>query len=141
MELDNGRRMVWSLSEMTGGPLPPYLLEIVMRDGRSFYVHSGNSRFEESLSVIVNIWDLRAVDSKTEIEIKHLLDNPKNWNVGISEKPSNLHPSLSIGRLRCVLDDIMYVVEWWSRTWNIEKFFPKEANHQMGFSMPKSKKE
>lgn len=43
MERDYGRCMVWFLSDMTGGPLPPYLLEIVMRDGRRFYVHSGNS--------------------------------------------------------------------------------------------------
>ena len=141
MRLDYGRWMVWFLSEMTGGPLPPYLLEIVMRDGRSFYVHSGNSRDEESHSVVVNVWDLRAVDPSTEIEIKRLLDKPKVWNEASSKEPSNLHPSLSVGRLRCTLDDIMYVVEWWSRLWDFEKFIPKETARQMGFPMPKSKQE
>jgi hypothetical protein len=133
MELDYGRWMVWFLSEITGGPLPPYLLEIVMRNGRSFYVHSGNSRDEESGSVVVNVWDLRAVDPQTEAEIKTKLDEPKLWDEASKGQPWDLHPTLSIGRLRCKLDDIAYVVEWWTRTWEIDKFFPKEVRKQMGF--------
>jgi len=133
MELDFGRHMVWSLSEMTGGPLPPYLLEIVMTDGRSFYVHSGNSRDEETWSVIVNVWDFRSVDEQAKIEIMKKLNEPKLWNVAIKGEPSDLHPNLSIGRLRCKLDDIAYVVEWWTRIWDIDKFFPKDVTKKMGF--------
>jgi hypothetical protein len=141
MQLDYGRWMIWFLSEMTGGPIPPYLLEIVMRDGRGFYVYSGNSRDEKTHSVVVNVWDLRAVDPITEIEIKRLLDDPKVWDQANSKQPWDLHPSLNVGRLRCTLDDIMYVVEWWSRLWEAEKFFPNETARQMGFPMPKSKQE
>jgi len=139
MELDYGRGMVWSLSEMTGGPLPPYLLEMVMKDGRSFYVHSGNSREEESHSVVINVWDLRAVDSSAETEIKKIVDEPEVWNELQSKQPHDLHPLLSIGRLRCTLDDILYVVEWWTRVWGVEKFFPKETKSQMGFTTPTRK--
>src|SRR6266511_3420179 len=99
MELDYGRWMVWFLSEMTGKPLPPYLLEIVMKDGRGFYVHSGNSRDEETQSVVVNIWDLRTVDSSTNAQILQLLDDPKAWNESDPSRPWLFHPSLSIGRL------------------------------------------
>lgn len=140
MEVDFGRWMVWNLSEMTGGPLPPYLLEIVMRDGRSFYVHSGNSRDEESNSVVVNVWDLRAVDKNAEAEIKKILDQPKVWDNVQSKQPSDLYPSLSIGRLRCALDDILYVVEWWTRYWGMEKFFPEETVQKMGFKTPQGKR-
>lgn len=133
MELDYGQWMVWFLSEMTGGPLPPYLLEIVMRDGRSFYVHSGNSRDEETWSVVVNIWDLRAVDNQAEAEIKKILDEPKLWDKVSKGQPWDLRPALSIGRLRCKLEDITYVVEWWTRIWEIDKFFPKEVKKHMGF--------
>ncbi len=133
MELGYGKFMVWNLSEMTGKPLPPYLLEIVMKDGRRFYVHSGNGRDEESKSVVINIWDLRLVDESAEIEIKKLLNEPRNWIEADANQPWELHPSLSIGRLRCALDDILYVVEWWTRSWNIEKFFPIEKRSQLGF--------
>lgn len=136
MELDSGRWMVWFLSEMTGGPLPPYLLEIVMRDGRSFYVHSGNSRDEETWSVIINVWDLRVIDPKTEAEIKNKLGEPQPWNEAKNRQPWDLHPALSIGRLRCKLDDISYVVEWWTRIWEIEKFFPEKVKKQIGFLSP-----
>ena len=133
MELDYGRWMVWFLLEMTGGPLPPYLLEIVMKDGRSYYVHSGNSRDEETWSVIVNVWDLRAIDSQAEAEIKMKLDKPKLKDEIDEGQPWDLHPDLSIGRLRCKLDDIAYVIEWWTRTWGIDKYFPKEEKKLMGF--------
>ena len=133
MELDYGREMIWSLSEMTGGPLPPYLLEIVMKDGRSYYVYTGNSRDEKSQSVVVDIWDLRAVDSTDEAEILKLLDDPKAWNEADPNQPGSFHHSLSIGRLRCKLDDILYVVEWCSRIWNIENLFTTETGKKIGF--------
>ena len=133
MELDTGRRMVWSLTEMTGGPLPPYLLEIVMKDGRNFYVHSGGARNDDTNSVIINVWDLRAVDAGAELEIKKIIQNPKGWEAYREKQPADLHPALSVGKLKCILEDIRYVVEWWSREWDVEKFFPKESTHKMGF--------
>ena len=136
VELDYGRQMIWLLSEMTGPPIPPYLLEIVMKDGRIFYVNSGKGRDESSQSVVVNVWDLRTVNSATEAEIMELLDEPNIEKKLVPDQPWLLHPSLSIGRLRCKLDDIMYVVEWWTRYWNNEKFFPKETVHKMGLVPP-----
>jgi hypothetical protein len=136
MDLDYGRWLVWFLCEKPGEPLPPYLLEIVMKDGRSFYIHSGITRDEESQSVGVNVWDLRAVSLDAEKEIKKLLDAPKVWNEVSSKQPWDLHPSLSLGRLRCALDDIIYVVEWRSRLWGDEEFYPKEIAQSMGFKLP-----
>ena len=136
MDLDYGRWMVWFLSEMTGGPLPPYLLEIVMRDGSSFYVHSGNSRDDQSESVVVNVWDLRAVSDSDEAEIKNSLDTPGTWNKVRAKQPWDLHKSLSVGRLRCKLDDVLYVVEWWSRVWSWEQALGKQKVPAMGFDRP-----
>jgi len=141
MELDYGRFLVWALSDMTGGTLPPYLLEIVLKDGRSFYVHSGNSRDEETRSVVVNVWDLRAVDPSAEAEIKKSLDQPKVWNEVKLKEAWDLHPLLSIGRLRCTLDDILYVVEWLNRYWSLENFLPKEIVRKMGFIPPQGKRD
>ena len=137
MELDYGRFMVWSLSEMTGGPFPPYFLEIVMKDGKSFYVHSGNSRNEESQSVVVNIYDFRAMSND---DVQDLLKTLEKLTA-IPKKLSELHPRLSYGLLRCKLDDILYVVQWErNRTWDIEQQFPEKSRRKMGLIPPDKKK-
>lgn len=143
MALDFGKYMVWSLSQMKG-TLPPYLLEIIMKDGRSYFVHSGISNDEQTQSVMINIWDLRAVDDQTEAEIKAALyDTIVNTTEGEEinfDVPSDLHPQLSIGRLRCKLDDIAHVVEWLAEGLDIESSFPREIRKQMGYlpEMPKN---
>lgn len=38
--MDYARDLIWDLYEWSGGPLPPFLLEIIMKDGRKFYIHS-----------------------------------------------------------------------------------------------------
>ena len=53
--MDFSNNWIWSLFNMTGGPYPPYLLEIIMKSGRSFYVHSTNTRDEESKTMIINV--------------------------------------------------------------------------------------
>jgi len=136
MELDYGRFMIWSLSELTGGPFPPYFQEIVMKDGQGFYVHSGNSRDEESKSVVVNIYDFRAMSNDDEQSLQKSLEKL----TAIPRKPSELHPMLSSGLLRCSLDDILYVVQWErSRIWDFEKQFPEETRRKMGFPLDNEK--
>jgi len=137
MELDYGIFMIWSLSEMTGGPFPPYFLEVVMKDGKSFYVHSGNSRDEESKSVVVNIYDFRAMSIDAEQSLQKSLE----LLTVIPKKPWELHPKLSSGLLRCSLDSILYVVQWErSRIWDFEQQFPEATRRKMGFPFINEKK-
>jgi hypothetical protein len=132
VELDYARIMIWNLSELTGGPFPPYFLEIVMKDGKSYYVHSGNSRDDESKSVVVNIYDFRALSGEDVVD---LLKTLESLSV-IPEKPSDLHSQLSYGLLRCKLDDISHVVQWArSRKWSFEQQFPEEIRKKMGFTI------
>jgi hypothetical protein len=53
--MDYSKDLIWLLFTLTGNPYPPYLLEIVMKNGRSYYLHSLNSRDEETKSVVLNI--------------------------------------------------------------------------------------
>ncbi len=121
MNMDFGRDLIWSLCENKQGPFPPYLIEIIMKDGKSYYMHSGNSIDKETASMIINVWDFRAIHEAEEREIKINLDKPKDKE---NTDYMYLSQALSIGRLRCKFDDISYVIEWWTRFWTNE--FPTE---------------
>lgn len=133
MQLDYGKFLIWNLSETIGGPFPPYFLEAVMRDGKSFYVHSGNSRDEESNSVVINIYDFRAMNNN---DVKKLMKTLEKTSV-IPKSPSKLHPLLSYGLLRCKLDDMLYLLQWQrNRVWILEEHFPEEIRRNLGFPLP-----
>jgi hypothetical protein len=130
MQMDYARGMIWGLSELTGGPFPPYFLEIVMKDGQGYYVHSGNSRDEKTQSVVVNIYDFRAMSGDDENSLKAKLEKLTT----LPDKLSELHPSLSNGLLRCRLEDILYVAQWERyRLWNVESQSPETSRKKMGF--------
>lgn len=136
MDLGYGKGLLWLLSEMTGPPLPPYLLEVVMVNGHRYCVHSGNSRDEKRNSLVLNVYDFRAIDQSSETIIKEKLDED-TW--GEVSKPEDLHPLLKTGRLRCDLDEISYCVEWLSRWWTLSSQFPELPDKQkraLGFDLP-----
>jgi hypothetical protein len=130
---DYSRDFIWLLFDMEGFPLPPYLLEVVLIDGRSFYIHSPNQRDETSKSIILNVYDFRAIGDEEDIEIKSKLDAMGTWDPKV--EPRDLHLGLSAGRLRCNLEDIAYCVEWWTRYWTLEEFVPKEERRKLGFQL------
>ena len=132
--MDYAKDLIWLLFDMTGGPLPPYLFEIILRDGRSFYIHSPNSRDEETKSMVLNVYDLSAINENDEQDIKRKLDETNILDKTFS--PSKLHPLLVYGRLRCNLDDILYCIEWLSRRWTLESFIPTKEARKMGFIPP-----
>jgi hypothetical protein len=133
-EDDYARDLIWLLFSMTGGPLPPYLLEVVMRDGRSFYVHSPNSRNPKTRAIILDVYDFRALGPDEMAELRKTLDKPGSTNQGFNY--SDLHPLLSLGRLRCNLSDIAYCVEWFTRFWSLDSIIPPEKKSALGFRTP-----
>lgn len=136
IELGYGKGLIWLLFAQTGPPLPPYLLEVVMKTGQSYYIHSPNVRDVSRRSIVLNVYDFRAIDDQAEQQIKAQLDEDP-WSK--DSEPKDLHPLLTIGRLRCDLDDIAYCVEWLSRWWRLESLFPDlsvEKKRSLGFDLP-----
>ena len=132
--MDYSKDLVWLLFDMSGGPFPPYLLEIVMVDGRSFFIYSPNSRDEESKSLVLDVYDLRAIGPDEENVIKEQLEKG-NWSD--SSRAEDLHPLLTFSRLRCNLDDISYCIEWLRhRRWTLADFVDKEEAKKIGFQLP-----
>jgi len=127
------RGLIWSLFDMTNMPLPPYLLEIVLRDGRSFYIHSPKGRDEETKDMVLNVYDFRAIGPEEDLIIRKKLDD-SNWTD--FQNVYKLHPLLEYGRLRLNLDDILYCVEWMKRRWFYETGDEIEPKTLIGFEFP-----
>lgn len=135
MDLGYGKGLIWLLFDKDRFSLPPYLLEVVMKTGQSYYIHSPNVRDEELKSIVLNIYDFRAIDKDAEHQIRTKLDDI-HW--GKDNKPEDLHPLLTTARLRCDLNDISYCVEWLSRWWKMESLFPEitdERKGELGFDL------
>jgi hypothetical protein len=129
--MDYAKELIWGLFEKSSGTLPPYLLEIVMRDGRSFYVHSFESRDKKTKSMILIVYDVSAIDPEEEYELKTRLDQTGHWSD--SSSVDDLHTLLKIGRLRCSLDEIAYCMEWLGRRWTLDDFIEKEGTGEVQF--------
>ena len=108
--IDYAKDFIKTLFYLTEGPpFPPYLLEITLKDGCSFYIYRANMYDEDSESLVLDVYDFRALSSEDELEIQHKL-NEIHWNENSSLY--DLHPLLDYGHLRISLNEIRYVVEW-----------------------------
>jgi hypothetical protein len=124
----------WVILNLNGDPYPPYLIQIFVKGGYSYYLHSPNMKDDDKKTMTINIYDFRAMDEVAEGQLRSTLDT---WgSKPIPQEPYKLHPLLSLGRLRCDLDDIEYCIEWWTRYWTLERFIPKEELRKIGFTVP-----
>lgn len=129
--MDYTKDLIWKLYENLSVPLPPYLLEIVMRDGRSFYIQSFEARDDKTKSIALTVYDMSLIEPEEEFEIKTRLDQTGHWSE--SSSVDDLHNLLKIGRLKCSLDEIAYCVEWLGRRWTLEDFLDKESAGEVQF--------
>ncbi len=129
--MDYAKDLIWNLFESSSGPLPPYLLEIVMRDGRSFYIQSFETRDKKTKSIALKVYDVSLIEPEEEYEIKTRLDQTGHWSE--SSSVDDLHTLLKIGRLKCSLDEIAYCVEWFGRRSTLEDFLDKESADEVQF--------
>lgn len=129
--MDYAKDLIWNLFESSSGPLPPYLLEIIMRDGRSFYVQSFEARDKKTKSITLTVYDVSLIEPEEEYEIKTRLDQTGHWSE--SSSVDDLHTLLKIGRLKSSLDEIAYCVEWLGRRSTLEDFLDKESDGEVQF--------
>ena len=129
--MDFAKVLIWELFDKSSGTLPPYLLEIVMRDGRSFFIHSFGARDKKTKSMSLTVYDLSLIDPEEEYELKTRLDQTGHWSD--SSSVDDLHTLLKFGRLRCSLDEVAYCVEWLGRRWTLDDFLEKEGTEEVQF--------
>jgi hypothetical protein len=129
--MNNAKELIWGLFDKLNGTLPPYLLEIVLNDGRSFYIHSFESRDKKSNSMVLTVYDMSFIDPQEEYELKTRLDGTGHWSD--SSSVDDLHTLLKFGRLHCSLDEISYCVEWLGRRWSLDDFIEKKGTSEVKF--------
>lgn len=109
--------------------LPPYCLELFLRDGRSYYVRAVIAHDDQTESVVFRIWDTRAIGQREIDELLSTLNDLKRKEQGVID-PTSLHPKLDQANLRVHLADVAYCIEWHDRYW------PDEVKGRFGFHGP-----
>jgi len=121
---DHVHSWIWDLDSDPNLDIPPFVLELVLRDSRVFFVRYVIAVDENSKTLGIRTWDLRALDDD---DIKHLKENIAI--VDDYSSPTDLHPKLDQSNLRIPLDAIWYCVEHHNRFW------PESVRSQVGFAI------
>ena len=116
----------WLLS--IDGVVPPFCVELFLKNGVKYYLHSVTLKDEKS--AVVRIWDLRAFSEGDSETLKSDLNKIRDRSELSDAR--KVHPKLDWANLRIYLDGIDYCVEWHDRLW------PMEKRPQMGYDTGKS---
>ncbi|TXT25967.1 MAG: hypothetical protein FD131_4426 [Rhodocyclaceae bacterium] len=108
-----------------GGLIPPFCVEIVLRDTARYYLHSVLDHDRESNTGVIRIWDMRAF-TKTDLEeLERRLNNVRDRSE--LDSAERVHPKLDWANVYLRADDVAYCIEWHDRLW-------PEGNRPIGFS-------
>ena len=105
----------WLKAMCQGELIPPFCVEIVLKDGARYNLHSIVESDDETRSMCARIWDLRAFHPHEILELKQKL-NQINKRSELGQAIA-LHPKLDWANLHLHYDDISYCVEWHDRIW------------------------
>jgi len=103
----------------TTEPIPPPCVEIVLKDGTRYYLHSIVASEDETRTFCARIWDLRAFNASEIEELKQKLNQIRERRDLAQEEA--VHPKLDWANLHVHYDDIAYCVEWHDRIWPDDK--------------------
>jgi hypothetical protein len=92
----------------------PFVVEIVMRSGARYYVHS-RAAVPGKNEPVLRVWDLRAMAPSALAELKQSITKLGTSSFG--GKSEDLHGSLDWAILRAGIEDIEHVIEWHDRVW------------------------
>ena len=113
-----------------GQTIPPFVLEVLLRSGRSFFVKNVFDIHEEDPDLIaLRVWDLRALSETDEEQVMAKLNALKARDS--IKSAQELHPNIDEGNLRVRISEIEGLMEWHDRFWP-EPLEP-ERKMQIGF--------
>jgi hypothetical protein len=116
----------WLRAMCQGELIPPFCVELVLRDNTRHYLHSIVAFEEETRTLCARIWDLRAFLPKEIDELKLRLNSIRTRKE--LSPASGVHPKLDWANLQLHFEDIAYCVEWHDRLW------PEDARPKIGFA-------
>ena len=97
------------------GLVPPFCVELVLQDGNRYFLHHFSSDDEETETLVLGVWDMRALEGRDLEELKRILNQlHQRSELADAEK---IHSKLDWANLRIHYDDIAYCIEWHDRLW------------------------
>jgi hypothetical protein len=103
------------LKRAKGQTIPPLVLELIMRSGKSFYVKNVLEVDDNAEMVPLGVWDLRALmQDDLDTVLRRLAAVQSRDEL---ENIERLHPKLDQGNLWVLLSEIEAIVEWHSSLW------------------------
>lgn len=95
--------------------IPPMMLELILRSGKSFYVKNVFP-FDENVGLVpMRVWDVRALTQADLDTLLRRLNTVKSRDE--LENVERLHPKLDQGNLWVLLSEIGAIMEWHDRFW------------------------
>ena len=94
---------------------PPFCVEVVMRDGARYNLHSVLQHDDETHTFCFRIWDLRALSQADILALKQKLNDVQDRKD--LSPAENLHPKLDWANVYARYDDVSHCVEWHDRMW------------------------
>ncbi len=95
--------------------IPPLVLELILRSGKSFYIKSVFPVDEKAEMVPLCVWDLRALSQADLDTVLRRLGAVQSRDQ--LENIERLHPKLDQGNLWVLVSEIEALVEWHSDLW------------------------
>lgn len=106
--MDYARDWLWKVP--VGEVIPPFSLELVLRDSSHYFLHSIEARHKRSGSVVLKVWDLRALDESDLETLRVTLAAVDDREM--MKETKRVHPRLDTGTLRMRVEDLWYCIEW-----------------------------
>jgi len=103
------------LSRAKDQTVPPLVLELFLRSGKSFYIKNVFSYDEKAEIVPLRVWDLRALAQADLDTVLRRLSAVQSRDE--LENIERLHPKLDEGNLWVLVSEIEAIVEWHSALW------------------------
>jgi hypothetical protein len=103
------------LDRTKGQTIPPLVLELILRSGKSFYLKNVFAVDEKAEMVPLRVWDLRALTQADLDTVLRRLGAVQSRDE--LENIERLHPKLDQGNLWVLLAEIEAIVEWHSDLW------------------------
>lgn len=103
------------LSRAKNQTVPPLVLELFLRSGKSFYIKNAFAYDEHAEIVPLRVWDLRALAQADLDTVLRRLSAVQSRDE--LENIERLHPKLDEGNLWVLVSEIEAIVEWHSALW------------------------
>jgi hypothetical protein len=95
--------------------IPPLVLELILRSGKSFYIKSVFEVDDKAEMVPLRVWDMRALNQADLDTVLRRLGAVQSRDE--LENIERLHPKLDQGNLWVLISEIESIMEWHDRLW------------------------